>query len=65
MKANPDKFQALAVGEKMLAMKPKFKFGEAEIECEETVKLLGVEINFHLKFDIHISAMCKKKHHNR
>ena len=37
-----------------------FKIGVAEIECEETVKLLGVEIDFHLKFDIHISAFCKK-----
>ena len=43
-------------------MKPKFKIGETEIVCEETVKLLGVEIDFHLKFDIHVSAtcMCKK-----
>ena len=37
-----------------------FKVGEAEIECEESVKLLGVEIDSHLKFDIHISAMCRK-----
>ena len=64
MKANPDKFQALAVGEKTFAMKPKFKIGEAEIECEETVKLLGIVIDFHLKFDIHMSATYKK-HHNR
>ena len=60
MKAIPDKFQAFAVGEKTFALKPVFKIGEAEIECEESVKLLGVEINSHLKFDIHISAMCRK-----
>ena len=60
MKANPDKFQALAVGEKTFALKPKFKIGEAEVECEETVKLLGVEIDSRLKFDVHISAMCRK-----
>ena len=60
MKANPDKFQALAVGEKTSALKPLFRIGEAEIECEETVKLLGVEIDSHLKFDTHISAMCRK-----
>ena len=41
-------------------MKSKFKIGEVAIECEESVKLLGVEIDFHLKFDLHISAMCKK-----
>ena len=60
MKANPDKFQALAVGEKTSALKPVFKIGEAEVECEETVKLLGVEIDSQLKFDVHISAMCRK-----
>ena len=41
-------------------MKPVFKIGEVEIECEETVKLLGVEIDSHLKFDVHASNMCKK-----
>ena len=50
----------MAVGEKAFAMKPKFKIGEAKFECEESVKLLGVEVDFHLKFDIHISFMCKK-----
>ena len=60
MKANPDKFQALAVGEKTSALKSLFRIGKAEIECEETVKLLGVEIDSHLKFDTHISAMCRK-----
>ena len=60
MKANPDEFQALAVGEKTFALKPVLKIGEAEIECEESVKLLGVEIDYYLKFDIHISAMCRK-----
>ena len=60
MKANPDKFQTLALGWKTFENKPKFKIGEAEIECEETVKLLGVEIDYNLKYDTHISAMCKK-----
>ena len=60
MQANPDKFQALAVGEKMFAQKPVFKNGEAEVGCEETVKLLGVEIDSQLKLDVHISAMCRK-----
>ena len=44
MNANPDKFQALAVGEKAFALKPVLKIGEAEVEFEETGKLLGVEI---------------------
>ena len=60
MKANPDKFQALAVGKKTSTLKPLFKICEAEIECEETVKPLGVDIDSHLKFDTQISAMCRK-----
>ena len=38
MKANQDRFQAFAVGEKTFGEKPTFKIGETEIECEETVK---------------------------
>ena len=60
MKADPDKFQALAAGEKTFALKSVFKIGEAKVECEETVKLFGVEIDSQLKFDVHISAMCRK-----
>lgn len=46
MKANPDKFQVLAVGMKTHDKMPSFKIGEAEIGCERTVKLLGVEIDY-------------------
>ena len=49
MKANPDKFQALAVGESTFEKKPIFRIGEAQIGCETTVKLLGVEIDYLLK----------------
>ena len=67
MKANPDKFHALAVGERTHNEKPTmrthnekptFKTGEAQIECEKTVKLLGVEIDYLLKFDDQISSIC-------
>ena len=51
MKANPDKFQALAVGERTHKERPIFRIGDAQIECEKTVKLLGVEIDYVLKFD--------------
>ena len=40
MKANPDKFQALAVGESTFEKKPIFRM----IGAETTVNLLGVEI---------------------
>ena len=60
MKANPYKFQAFAVGERTFGEKPTFKLGETEVECEETVKLLGVEIDHLLTFDTQVSIMCKK-----
>lgn len=31
-----------------------------EIHCEEEVKLLGVTIDYQLKFESHISNICKK-----
>ena len=37
MKAYPDKFQALAVGESTFEKKPIFRIGEAQIGCETTV----------------------------
>ena len=51
MKANPDKCPALAVGECTFEKKPIFRMGEAQIGCEMTVKLLGVGIDYLLKFD--------------
>lgn len=60
MKANPDKFQAIAVGKKTHDKSPVFKLGNASIECEDIVKLLGVDIDFNLSFDSHIQNICKK-----
>lgn len=60
MQANPDKFQAIAVGQRTANRSPVFKVGEAEICCEETVKLLGVDIDFKLNFNTHISNLLKK-----
>ena len=60
MKANPDKFQALAVGERTHNERPIFRIGDAQIECEKTVKLLGVEILYLSKFDDQISNICRK-----
>ena len=60
MKANPDKFQAIAVGKRTHDKSPVFKLGDANIPCEEVVKLLGVDIDFNLSFDFHIKNICKK-----
>ena len=58
----PDKFQAVAVGERTHGERSTFRVGEADIECDETVKLLGVDIDFRLNFDNHISNNVGKLH---
>ena len=60
MQANPDKFQAIAVGERTFEKKMILKISDTEIICEEVVKLLGVDIDYKLNFDQHISNLCRK-----
>ena len=60
MKANPDKFQALAVGKHTMDENITFNLENNVINCEEHVKLLGVTIDFKLNFNLHISNVCKK-----
>jgi hypothetical protein len=60
MQANPDKFQAIAVGNKTHAKKPVFKIDSAEITCDEVVKLLGIDIDYQLNFNYHIKNICRK-----
>jgi hypothetical protein len=54
MQANPDKFQAIAVGKKTYAKEPVFNTESANISCDEVVKLLGIDIDYQLNFDKHI-----------
>ena len=60
MKANPDKFQAICVGKQVHANIDSFQIGNTNIKCEDNVTLLGVNIDFMLKFDDHVSDICKK-----
>jgi hypothetical protein len=60
MKANPDKFQATAIGKKTKSQNLSFNLSGNKIVCEDDVKLLGVTIDSDLNFDNHISEMCKK-----
>ena len=47
MKANPDKFQAIAIGKRTFEKSPVFELkGSIFIECEEVVKLLGIDIDY-------------------
>ena len=46
MKANPGKFQAIAVGKRTHSENICFNLGENIVSCEDSVKLLGVTIDF-------------------
>jgi hypothetical protein len=46
MKANPEKFQAIAIGKQTKQQNLTFIINGNKIECESEVKLLGVTIDF-------------------
>jgi ribonuclease P/MRP protein subunit RPP40 len=52
MKANPDTFQAICIGKKAKENIPSFQIGNTEIVCEENVTLLGVNLDYLLRFDV-------------
>ena len=57
MQANPDKFQAIAIGSKTSSRNPNFDIKNANIECDDIVKLLGVNLDSNLNFDFHIRSI--------
>ena len=60
MQANPDKFQAIAIGNKTHKQNIVFDLNGSKINCNDEVKLLGITIDFKLDFNKHISKICKK-----
>ena len=52
MQANPDKFQAIAIGNKTKKEDIKFHFEGVTVNCDDEVKLLGVTFDFKLDFRI-------------
>ena len=60
MQANPDKFQAILLGKSGFENCKSLFLNGTEIKCEDSVKLLGVTIDFLLNFDLHVSNICKK-----
>jgi hypothetical protein len=60
MQANPYKFQFLAVGRKTYDKIPSIHIQNFNLTCESTVKLLGIDIDYQLNFDAHISTICRK-----
>ena len=57
MQANPDTFQALAVGKKTYAKESVFNIESANISCDEVVKLLDIDMDHQLNFDKHIKKI--------
>ena len=60
MKANLDKFQAICIGLKSHDAISSFKINDTIIKCDDNVTLLGVNIDFMLNFNDHISVICRK-----
>ena len=60
MQANPDKFQAIAVGKKTHDDNISFNLDGNIIKCDDEAKLLRVTFDLMLNFYSHISNICKK-----
>ena len=60
MQANPGKFQAIVLGKRGYGDCKSFTIHDNTVKCEDSVKLLGVTIDYMLNFDLHISDICKK-----
>jgi hypothetical protein len=57
MQANPDKFQAIAIGYKAHKQNILFDLKGSKLNCDDEVKLLGITIDFKLDFNEHISLV--------
>ena len=60
MKVNPDKFQAIAIGKNTQSKNISFNLNGNIIKTEDEVKLLGVTVDYELKFNSHITNICRK-----
>ena len=59
MKVNPDKFQAIAIGKNTQSKNIFFNLNGNIIKTEDEVKLLLVTIDYELKFNSHITNICR------
>ena len=48
------------MGKKTYEKRPTINIQNLEQTCEDSVKLLGIEIDYQLNFDTHISTICRK-----
>ena len=54
LQANPDKFQAIMLGKSGFVNCKSLFLNGTEIKCKDSVKLLGVSIDYLLNFDLQI-----------
>ena len=60
MIVNPDKFQGMVLGRHKQKEIINFKINRAEIKGQNSVTLLGVEIDNELNFNNELSNICKR-----
>ena len=60
MIANPSKFQAIILSKSKIPIITSIQIGNKTIVTKESVVLLGIEIDFKLKFESHINNLCTK-----
>ena len=60
MQANPEKYQAISLGQNTHDKNIILNLDGISIVCDDEVKLLGVTIDFKLNFNSHNTNICKK-----
>ena len=60
MQTNPEKFQAVSVGQRPHSEIISFDLNGISISCEDEVKLLGVTIDFKLNFNSHSQLFVRR-----
>ena len=62
---NPDKFQAMILSSDKKDKKFQLNINNSTISSEDSVTLLGIEIDNKLNFKNHVSTICKKANRQR
>ena len=59
MALNPDKCQFMCLGPNINVEKEVFRYKDIKLKCVKETKILGVIIDYKLKFESHIESLCK------
>ena len=55
-----DKFQSICIGKNIHENIDSFQVGQTNIKCDDKVTLLGINLDYILKFDTHVSDIGEK-----